>query len=79
MSICRNLITLADLARGQDATVAELCGSAEECARMTSLGFCCGSRVRMLTPGLPCALIVDEARVVLCDGQDLVRVALAAT
>ena len=69
MNVQMELVPLSQLKKGECAVIEEICGSAEECARLSAMGFCCGSFVRVLTPGSPCALVVGDTRVVLRSEQ----------
>ena len=65
MNVQTELRPLSTLKKGECAVIEDICGSEEECARLSAMGFCCGTFVRMLAPGTPCALVVGETRVVL--------------
>lgn len=59
-------MALRELARGQSAVIADLCGAECLCERLAAMGFAVGTTVRMITaPGDSCAVQVGESRVVL--------------
>ncbi len=70
------MVPLDLLAPGECADVAEVCGSPAWVRRMAELGIQCGSRVKVLRPGIPCVVEIGSARYCVrgdCDCQILVQ------
>ncbi len=59
------MATLKDLCKGQQAVIEDLCGENCACQQLASLGFFAGALVRMIQPGCPCLVQVQDARVML--------------
>lgn len=69
------MVPLDLLAPGESADVAEVCGSDSWVGRMAELGIRCGSRVKVLKPGIPCLVEIGATRYCVrgdCDCQILV-------
>lgn len=75
-SVDETTMPLHRLGRGQVGVVEHVCGSSDDCARLASMGLCCGALIQMLVPGAPCAVQVGETRLMLRgDHCDAIKVA----
>lgn len=60
-----NLLPLDLLAAGESAEIVEVTGAPEEIHRLAEMGIRQGAVVRMVQPGCPCILTVDDRRFTL--------------
>ncbi len=57
------ILPLELLAPGEDAQIAEICGDGSLIHRLDEMGFRPGIVVRMVQPGNPCIIAIDDRRI----------------
>ncbi len=56
-------IPLDMMRSGETGLIREVCGQFEIVARLHEMGFSTGTTVRMMRPGCPCIVAIDDQRI----------------